>query len=170
MKVVFLDLDGVVNNGRYDPKAATYALVPGCVAQLGRILERTGAKVVLSSSWRYLVHEGLMSLSEFEQVLGHHGAPGIQIIGLTPTDEQVRGRGNQIQAWLDANGSGLGIASYVVLDDMDAADEFDPRQHRLVRTNPTVGLTDKDANAAIAALLSDQVAGCTELEADPAAG
>ena len=162
MKVVFLDLDGVVNNNRYDPETANIALLPGCVEQLGRILERTGAKVVLSSSWRYLVHEGLMSLSEFEQMLGRHGAPGIQIIGLTPTDEQVRGRGNQIQAWLDDNAARWSVQSYVVLDDMDAADDFDPRQHPLVRTNPNVGLTDKDADAAIAALLSDQVAGCTE--------
>jgi len=156
MKVVFLDLDGVVNDNRYNPETAAFTLLPGCVERLGRIIARTDAKVVLSSSWRYLVYEGLMSLSEFEQLLDQHGAPGIQIIGLSPTDEQVRGRGNQIQAWLDANASGLAVESYVVLDDMDAADEFDPHQHPLVCTDGNVGLTDKDADAAVAALLGNR--------------
>jgi hypothetical protein len=158
MKVLFLDLDGVVNDNRYDPETATFALVPGCVERLGRIIARTEARVVLCSSWRYLVHEGLMNLADFEQMLGQHGAQGIQIIGLTPTDEQVHGRGNQIQVWLLANASALAVESYVVLDDMDVADEMDPRQHPFVCTNGNVGLTYKDADAAIAALMSGQAA------------
>ncbi len=40
MRIPFLDLDGVLNDGRYDPETATFALVPGCVERLSRIGER----------------------------------------------------------------------------------------------------------------------------------
>jgi hypothetical protein len=55
-KVLFLDVDGVLNH--YDspgwriPDHSIWVLDDDCVAQLKRILEATGAEIVLSSTWR----------------------------------------------------------------------------------------------------------------------
>ena len=57
VKLVFIDIDGVMNNTAdgtsylsYDPKR--YGLSKRNVFALRRILKRTGAKLVLSTSWR----------------------------------------------------------------------------------------------------------------------
>jgi hypothetical protein len=53
MKVVFLDIDGVLNCTKTkNPRKFPYVVDPKLLARLNRLLERTAAKVVLSSSWR----------------------------------------------------------------------------------------------------------------------
>ena len=68
-KIVFLDIDGVLNTGwwytqmdRNTPKDKYgYAFDPKSVANLKRILDETGAEIVISSSWKSL---GLSELEE----------------------------------------------------------------------------------------------------------
>jgi hypothetical protein len=59
MGVLFLDIDGVLNSTAYwwregqdVPMGQAGAIDPAAVARLNRIIEATGAVVVLSSSWR----------------------------------------------------------------------------------------------------------------------
>jgi hypothetical protein len=59
MKVVFLDIDGVLNHGnsRSAPLATAaeplpLPIAPECMARLNRLIAETGAKIVISSSWR----------------------------------------------------------------------------------------------------------------------
>jgi hypothetical protein len=55
MRVIFLDVDGVLNCAKYLRQSANGGIVgidPYRVALLHRIIEATGAKVVVSSSWR----------------------------------------------------------------------------------------------------------------------
>jgi hypothetical protein len=55
MKIVFCDIDGVLNNpGCYSRRSAT-GIPPDtdCVAALNRILLTTGARIVISSTWRF---------------------------------------------------------------------------------------------------------------------
>jgi hypothetical protein len=66
MKVLFLDIDGVLNHvqhwkdnlpsdedGQVEWCQSAAGFDPSCVAQLKRIIEETGCEVCVSSSWRY---------------------------------------------------------------------------------------------------------------------
>lgn len=103
-RVVFLDCDGVLATKRCmlyaDPCPELLHDAEGiedtplerrCLSELKRVVDETGAKVVLSTTWRldpeqrrFLVH----ALEEF----------GIVVIGDTPDSHE--GRGYQIAAWL----------------------------------------------------------------------
>jgi hypothetical protein len=53
MKVIFLDIDGVLNCDRTpNPRKFPYVVDRRLLARLKKLLKRTRAKVVLSSSWR----------------------------------------------------------------------------------------------------------------------
>jgi hypothetical protein len=54
MKVVFLDIGGVLNcKATRNPRKLPYVVDAKLLKRFHRLLERTGAKVVLSSTWRY---------------------------------------------------------------------------------------------------------------------
>lgn len=120
MKVVFLDIDGVLNHWAYlkeqanagvRPKGCTTEahLDPLCVERLNDLLRRSGAKVVVSSTWRIL--HTIESLQETLEAKGFEG----QIIDFT-TRDHMPCRGDQIAKWLDDNKE-MGIESFVILDD-----------------------------------------------------
>lgn len=167
MKVIFLDIDGVLNGHGFDRSAQSCTIRPDCVVRFNRLLRETGAKVVLSSAWRYMVTGGAMTVRGFEYMLRTHGVAGCHIIGHTCTDEECAGRGKQIRRWVEESPYGP-IDAYVVLDD----EEYDIREpsptfnhagtnaHPFVRTDGKVGLTDADVEAAVRLLLSPTERGC----------
>jgi hypothetical protein len=54
MKVIFIDIDGVLNcKGTPNPRKLPYVADPKLVRRFRQLLERSGAKAVLSSTWRY---------------------------------------------------------------------------------------------------------------------
>jgi len=154
MKVIFLDIDGVLNSIAWqksrppkEQKIITDALAHwkrsidrDCVARLNRICRETGASVVISSSWRTMLTAGELMATLIE--LGFDG----DIIGQTLALSGSRWQ--EIEAWLN-QASGR-IDSYVILDD----DEVLPatRAGCFVRTDYCVGLTDDDASRAIVIL------------------
>ena len=145
MRIIFLDIDGVLNNGK-----------PGlidrdCVGRLNRIVAATDAKIVLSSSWRYMVHRNDLSLAGFEFLLRTHGATGVQVIGVTPSDETFRCepniRGKQIRRWLANNCDKHQVETCVALDDTDCG--ISEIGYPLVLTDGRKGLRDADVEKAI---------------------
>src|SRR5689334_14670437 len=53
MKVIFLDIDGVLNCSKTpNPRDFPYIVDKKLLARFKKLLERTGARVVLSSTWR----------------------------------------------------------------------------------------------------------------------
>lgn len=160
--VLFLDVDGVLNSGpwlmketkesqefhrRTDMDIDAMSLNPAAVARLQRIVDATGAKIVLSSSWRYMYKP-----EKFMYLLRAHKFVG-DLIGATPLTENVPGRkcrGDEVAMWLKEN-SFLDIKKFVILDDDES---FGDLEHRLVRTKFEHGLTDSDAEAAIALFMS----------------
>ena len=53
MKVIFLDIDGVLDCEKtVTPRKFPYVVDRKLLARLNKLLDRTGAKVVLSSTWR----------------------------------------------------------------------------------------------------------------------
>ena len=156
MKVIFLDIDGVLNAHEYDPEVLSGQIRRDKVDLLNRILKVTGAKIVMSSAWRYLVHRGECSLKGPEWLLRSHGMLANRLIGVTRTDTQlIRGRYDGTQHWPADNERGQQISdwlvdntvdAYVVIDDLDLGISG---MHPFVHTDGTVGLTEVDAEKAI---------------------
>lgn len=151
--VLFLDVDGVLNvPGDYAPGCAL--IRPVLAARLQRVLDATGADVVVSSAWRYQVLMGATTLRGFQHMLRSHGiaAKVIDTTGRDPGDTQqdytgATGgdeRARQINAWLAAHPE---VTRWAVVDDSDV--DVGPR---LVRTAGARGLQDAEADALIVRL------------------
>jgi hypothetical protein len=143
-KVVFLDFDGCMNNHSFSEDAQSSSISPACVHRLNKILIETGAKVVLSSAWRYMIINKAMTIKGFDYMLRTHGVLSGRLIGHTKADEAISDRGWQIQDWIDENNH---FGPYVVIDDMDMGS-----MHPSVLCDGSVGLTDEDVERAISIL------------------
>jgi hypothetical protein len=104
VKLIFLDFDGVLNTSKYiasvkDDYDDAAHIDPKKVALVNFIVTETGAKVVVSSSWRKY-----HTLKELNDMLKYKGAT-FDAIGVTPviTDgkRQVP-RGEEIQAYINS--------------------------------------------------------------------
>lgn len=140
MKIIFLDIDGVLNSKKCFDKYHMGKSFPICldlVQNLNKITRETGAKIVVTSTWRY---EGVRKLRERFKKAGIEG----KIIGVTPDSRFIRG--SEISAWRTCDSKRL-FSNYVILDDDD--DFFDYQKKYLVRTDSSIGLSDKDAIRAI---------------------
>lgn len=151
MKLVFLDLDGVLNstlylclNGRAAARREGDELVidPAAMVRLNRLLNRhDDAGVVISSDWRK--RYGYDTLAT---ILHRNGfAHGQRVVGQTPNFGK-RPRGLEILAWMKARNIGC---PYVILDDRN--DMVGASRH-LVQTDEDYGLTTTDVKRASAVL------------------
>lgn len=143
IKVIFLDIDGVLVNSKSPtlPRIENLpAPDPVCVQALNRIVAATEAKIVISSSWRKGKHR-----EDMECTFVHWNVPG-EIIGITP-GRLNQHRGTEIQAWLDFRKELFNdVESFVILDDDT---DMLHLTTRLVRTSFSQGLTEKHADLAI---------------------
>lgn len=151
MKIIFLDIDGVLASLDYirslsllkepNPDSYGYSFDPRCVRNLQYILNCVpDARIVISSSWKSM---GVMNLAHMWHI---RNLPG-DIIGTTPdllrtTIESSRGM--EIQKWLEDED---GIDSYVIID--DDGDMLGSQMERFVRTDPMIGLTTADSMKAV---------------------
>lgn len=127
MKVVFLDIDGVLNTYDMVQRNGFDYIDRSMVALLASVVRDTGAELVLSSFWRLDPKDRLLvdlALKEF----------GIFLYDKTPS---VPGpRANEIAAWLAANTQ---VEKYAILDDTDDAGVG--MEHSFFQTSAEVGLT-----------------------------
>ena len=162
MKLVFLDVDGVLNSAHWwkvrtgvpeeanEADYAYYSIDPSAVLRLNRLLDESGAICVLSSTWRTIY-----PLTRMQGYLKNRGFTG-RLLGATPNhashemtkDDRGRWtrRGNEIQAWLDMLGPRHQPESFVILDDDD---DMAHLADRLVKTTFDHGLTDDDVKKAL---------------------
>ncbi len=161
-RVIFLDFDGVLNNEAFliekfsDPSRFVPAdlemLCPKNIAILNEIVAKTGAVVVVSSTWR--MGRTLMHLRE---ILAKNGFEGL-VVGKTPVlhgelSPGVRAvRGHEIQRWLDECGDFGRPDRFVIVDDDTDMAHLD---HRLVRTDGTLGLQPEHVERIVALLTKD---------------
>lgn len=117
MKVIFLDVDGVLNSVGWMEENKKYGLSrpvdPSKVRLLKQIIDSTGAKVVLSSTWRNV--DGSNGEPEHEVyncLVRELGKCGIRIYSRTPLINNDRPK--EIKAWLDSHPS---VGEFVSLDD-----------------------------------------------------
>lgn len=148
MKVIFLDIDGVMNSQnsvkRLYKEGHGYfndIPVPETIGPLNKIVSATGAGVVISSTWRKLMN--LQGLSYVMFLCGFKG----ELLGTTPVIHNVE-RGIEIQRWIDSRATKK-ITNFVILD--DDSDMAHLTNHH-IKVNNKVGLTFADAERAIAIL------------------
>lgn len=148
LAIIFLDMDGVMNSAESCKIYGTYErLSPRSIAALQHIIDTTGAKLVISSTWR--LFRGLDGMRE---VL-HHAGLRAEVIGMTPDLIEPTGqagwfkahpRREEIAAWLAQHPE---VTAWCALDD-----DPDAGPLNLIRTDDRVGLTEVNADAAIALL------------------
>jgi hypothetical protein len=139
MKVIFLDIDGVLNSHESYERIGNGGMLgidEIYLERFKRILEATGAKVVLSSTWR--LHPD--TRAEVRNA-------GIDFIDCTPSIPKSGGaesmeRGEEVLDWLIRN---PGVTDYAILDDDS---DFMKWQH-LFKTSWQHGLTEEVAEAVI---------------------
>lgn len=139
-KIIFLDIDGVLNSETYDKNRTAGAIDPECAKRLNRIIKETNAGIVISSSWKL---SPSLVYAEFKDA----GIKG-NIIGMTPNFifdswRKDKSRGAEIELWLSENP----CDNYIILDDGELFKEYQKQQ--LIQTDYRIGLTDRDVDYAI---------------------
>ena len=157
MKIIFLDFDGVMDTAYYDHILSKEGLSgndsfgtvfdPNCVRNLARIIERTGADIVVSSSWKYF-----MSYKDFFDMWEYRGLPGF-VTDVTPTPDVRRNRGDEIDAWLNECDV---ECQYVIIDDLDGGNFNEHQLPRLLVVNPFNGIDEEITKRAIAILNQEE--------------
>lgn len=130
MKVIFLDIDGVLSSFGGSGLCGTR------LDLFADIVKQTGAEVVLSSTWRLTqCREQRMRLqSELYK-------RGVEMMGHTPFDSNLRTRGDEIQTWLNGyRHAQEKVGAFVILDD-DPNDEMGKLKPNLVKCDGYQGLT-----------------------------
>lgn len=170
IKKVFLDVDGVLNSDRsvhvkigtacqtdearcaainlideygelpYDAKFALKCADPVCSALVNKILEESGAGLVLSSTHRkHLITKQYGDEEHLHFLRMYLTAMGIKVpssFGVTPVMHTRRGK--EVQKYLDdLESRGEFVNDYVILDDSTDFDAVQP----LVRVDPSIGLS-----------------------------
>lgn len=162
--LIFLDVDGVLNTTEHDVDIkqpltdkekelfaflketsilsnaylifAIKGIEDHLVANLEDLYQASKADIILSSSWRK--H---FSISEMNAILQYHGFSG-EIKDITRWKMSYVARGQEIKWYLEDHPTD----KFVILDDDPSPDYFD--LNNFINTDPTVGLTVKDVEAA----------------------
>ena len=147
MKVIFLDVDGVLNNRhtRVTTSDGWCFVDDHLVAQLKRLLNLSGARLVLSSTWREGWHQEDESKNDisFTELRDKFNQFGIEIFDRT--GEMRMHRWQSIKEFFERPRKDV-IEHYVILDDWNDMGEF---SNHLVLTNPSTGLTEEDIQKAL---------------------
>lgn len=136
MKVIFLDIDGVLvtrksliaSSGK--SRALWNQVDPDCVREFNRIIAETGAEIIISSSWRILWNTPLDAMLDFHMA-NIHGV----VIGKTP---RMGKRGEEIESCITPE------MNWVILDD-----EISDIHLPVFQTSMVGGLTKEIADAVI---------------------
>lgn len=156
MRILFLDFDGVLNSQHFYEtrtkvkKAQEYPfneLDERAVGNLNDICLKTGAKVVITSTWR----KG-RAPSELQKMLERVGFKGEVIDKTRDLSNDYVLRGNEIFAWIKENEPLLGKSysnfhSYVIID--DDSDFLYWQRENLIVVDCHNGLTHNTAYKAI---------------------
>ena len=133
MKIIFLDIDGVLNSDEYFDKIKNLNINGiendidvSKIVLLKKSLDETGAKIVLTSSWRYT-----KKAQELKQLLLSYGI----IVDCTPFIDNERGI--EIKKWLQEHND---VQDFLILDD-EIFDSYDEKlMKKLIKISDTNGI------------------------------
>ena len=139
MKIIFLDIDGVLftnnhysfltlNRQKIRDKFGFY-FDPACIIRFNEIIDKTNAKIVISSSWKM---QGVQNLKECFIDRGIKGEIIDVTTSMTSEGKFFFCREDEIKYWLNKNV----VDNYAVVDDLDLdIDNF-------VKTSMKDGITE----------------------------
>ena len=138
MKVLFLDVDGVLNNW------STSELTPDkytgiddfLVERLSKIVKELDLTIVLTSDWKSDWIEQKIDGKYLDDKLAKYG---LKILERTYESFSSR-RGEGIRSYLSKNK----VEAYVIVDDTDFNDFTDELEERFVMTDPMFGLSEEN--------------------------
>ena len=152
MKIVFLDVDGVINiddeNIRINNSNREFSRA--VMVQLADIIEKTDAYIVLSSSWRFfesgslertVLTDNLRKYGLLDRLIG---CTGSEIFNNRAPDDVFFGKGagmlrsKAIFLWLMENWDNSNVESFVILDDLK---NMGMMNRYLAICNPAEGIT-----------------------------
>lgn len=154
LRIVFLDFDGVItwpgSKWNVDSKK---------VAKLEEILKATGAKIVISSSWRVGCKNGddfvNKMFTSWRANVSREDKDSLFIKSIIDvTDSRGSARGNEIQRWLDKHEDE--VESYVILDDDN--DMLEEQLFNFVQTDCYYGMSERTVALAIQVLNNEKIA------------
>ena len=163
MKVIFLDVDGVIKP--MNDEELFHGFNANCMAFLERIIKETGAKIVLSTSWR----DSHADMQFLQNGLDKWDGMWKHVIGLTPDLYHLNGseyddegkfinktgdmwsgtRGHEIHEWMKTNKTLVKKA--VILDDDPKAAQLKLDENLIMfgECDSTVGLNAEISQKAI---------------------
>ncbi len=147
MKVIFLDIDGVLNSAAYNAKKNPNALSfidETRLLLIKKIVDETKAKIVLSSSWRKDWDKNKKLCAEYglymDKVFGKYG---MNIFDKTPELDFHASRRDEIALWL--SNASEEIESLVIIDDRSY--EWGELSDYFIKTDPYMGLGLEEEHA-----------------------
>ena len=158
MKVLFLDIDGVLNcmyptpsqdHEWVDLDEWRYGFNPDLVARLRYVIGNMDCKIVISSSWRHHIdYAPYQPGRNWRDVLAEKlRRPREEVFaGETPTNDRGR-RGLEINQWLEEHKGE--VEAFCVVDDETVDIEPYLKSRYIVKTDMRYGLTKADADSII---------------------
>ncbi len=150
MKIIFLDIDGVMNNTRTKERCGyNTGIENNALILLKRIVDTSSAKICLVSSWKeFWFKEDKKSQDEMANYLDNRMYEfGLEIWDKT---NEIQKRGKEINNYISRLlNQGINVESFVILDDELLDYREEGLVHSLVYTDYKQGLTIEDANKAI---------------------
>nr|WP_300836766.1 HAD domain-containing protein [uncultured Acetatifactor sp.] len=162
-KVLFLDIDGVLNsnfwNDRHQTEISDGTLIDEeKIKLLAYLVRETSSEIILHSGWRFWFDCKLKPLcKEADKLVELLEKEDLHIKGVTPdlTTEEIRKakkfslvKADEILLWINQHKD---VAEWAVLDDLDLHNAQIKRHQ--VKPDPTVGLTLENVKQAMKILL-----------------
>lgn len=154
MKVVFFDVDGVLNSEKFicSNKQGEF-INPKNVSNLRSIVEATGAKLVLTCDWRKSVMDKDLSKAQVRELTEKLADAGMEVYGITSSGAELQDkygdytRACAVKDYITTNS----VEAFAILDDMDLDWERLGLYGNWVNTENIIsGLTAENARSAIA--------------------
>lgn len=140
MKIIFLDIDGVLNNCQAIGIFHETSTIQICVEILNFIIEETGAYIIIISSWK----DDFDFESTIKPLLYNRGIKSDSILGCT---EKNMMKELGIMKYLAENL----VDGFVIVDDSLELEDSD-LNYQYIKTNTHTGLVAEDIDKIIAKL------------------
>ena len=138
MKIIFLDIDYVVNcmSTKERAPSGVIGVEQRLIAYIKEIVDATGAKIVLSSTWRKDWAFDLLNGKDWDYLSKEFAKQDLYFLDYTPIRRDSN-RGEEIKEWLE--NTGYDVYSYVIIDD-DMFDIRDLHEGHMVQTSFNEGI------------------------------
>jgi hypothetical protein len=152
-KIIFLDIDGVLNNHTAKNIYDKNSILPQCIESLNNILISTFAQIIIISNWSQQ-----LTLSQLQKMLSERGLLTNSIVGaIEPTEITQNGltystieKDKFIKKYIEENQ----LDSYLIIDDNLNSELLD--NSRVIKPSTHVGLNQEHVKTAVKILLRNE--------------